>query len=227
MRTLLLTIIFIFSSGISMAAETHWGVAKNDKGDVVYTEKHIVTKKNGKYATSETIYYDPTKTEVIATMKSDYSRDALMPTYEFVDKKSGYKEGLRFQDGKYVIYNQEKGGKEEASVLKKKESLFSCQGWHYYLVENLSLLQKQDIALNLILPSELDFYEFKIKGAESTNTKVVANLELSNWLLRAFAPSLRLVYDKKLKRLVEYEGISNIPDNEGERQNVKIVYQYD
>ena len=52
-------------------------------------------------------------------------------------------------------------------------------------------------------------------------------LELDNWLLAVFAPSLKLVYDKSNRRLIEYEGLSNIPDSGGDRQDVRIIYEYE
>jgi hypothetical protein len=216
-----------FSNTTMASPEIYWGIAKTKDGKIAYTEKHLVTRDNGVIRKSETTYYKADRATPIASMVSDYSRSVNMPTYEFKDLRSGYKEGLRYQDGVYTIYNAEPKKKEESAPLSKTEAVFSCQGWHYYLIENLAKLEKQEIALNLILPSELDFYSFKIERVESTGDQVVANLELSSWLLSMFAPNLRLVYDKKQKKLVEYQGVSNILDSEGERQDVTIYYEFD
>ena len=53
-----------------------------------------------------------------------------------------------------------------------------------------------------------------------------AVLKLNHWLFRYFAPTLRLVYDSNSKKLVEYRGISNILDTDGNRQDVRIINKY-
>ena len=205
---------------------THMGIAKNQAGKVVYREWHEVQVVAGEVKSSLTTYYAPTSKEKIAELRSNYSKSIKMPTYEFVDLRTNYREGLRFENNKYIIYNQEAGELEGREVLSAKEALFSCQGWHYYLINNLSTLEKSDIALNLILPSELDFFRFRVQQVESSKDLVVADLKLSNWILSLFAPSLQLTYDKKLKKLVRYEGISNILTKNGETQDVVIDYDY-
>jgi len=220
--------VFISSVGFGASSiDVHWGIAKNDFGDVVYTEKHTVTRENGVTKRSETIYYDKTRNTKIATLISDYSKSISLPTYEFVDLRTGYREGLRFTGGTYVVYYKRPDEAEKSKVLSQEDGVFSCQGWHYYLIDNLAVLEKRDIALKLVLPSELDFYSFKIEKVKSTGDQVVANLELSNWLLSFFAPKLKLVYDKKERKLIGYKGISNILDKEGERQEVSIAYAYE
>jgi len=219
-------LLMVFSNALAEPI-VQWGEAKNASGATVYFEKHSILIKNGVLQSSETIYYDVNRQKEIGTMRSDYTKSLAKPTYDFVDLRSGYREGLRLSDSKYIVYYKKPDQEEKVKNLKDGESVFSCQGWHYYLLENLSVLEKQDITLNLVLPSELDFYSFKVRRAESSGTQIVAHLELSSWLLSFFAPKLQLVYDKELKRLIEYKGISNILDAKGDRQEVTIHYQYE
>jgi hypothetical protein len=119
-----------------------------------------------------------------------------------------------------------KDGEEKAEAITNTEDVFSCQGWHYYLVNNLAVLERENVELNLILPSELRALPFEIQRVRSQGDRVEAVLKLNHWLFRYFAPTLQLVYDSKSRRLVEYRGISNILDREGKRQDVRIVYKY-
>ena len=214
-------------SNASFAAEkeVHWGEARNEQGELVYREKHSVTREGGRVITSLTEYINPAG-QVIATMESDYSRNVSMPTYVFEDHLRGYREGLRREEGEYIIFKQKRGSKEETATVTNTEEVFSCQGWHYYLVNNLAALERGNVQLNLILPSELKALPFEIQQVRSTGDRVEAVLKYNHWLFRYFAPTLRLVYDRKSKKLVEYTGISNILDSEGDRQDVRIVYRY-
>ena len=225
--TVIAASLLVFSSSASLASEreVHWGEARNERGELVYEEKHSITREGDRVLTSLTEYISPTG-QVIATMESDYSRNVSMPTYVFEDRLRGYREGLRKENGAYIIFKQRGGNKEETQAVTNREDVFSCQGWHYYLVNNLAALERGNVQLNLILPSQLKAVPFEIQQVRSEGDRVEAVLELDHWLLRYFAPSLRLVYDSKSKKLVEYRGISNILDSRGDRQDVRIVFRY-
>ena len=60
------------------------GEARDEKGALVYTEKHVVSSEAGITTGSVTEYRAPDG-ELIATMRSDYSRSVAMPTYVFED----------------------------------------------------------------------------------------------------------------------------------------------
>jgi hypothetical protein len=220
------SLLMVFSSA-SLAAEreVHWGEARNEQGELVYREKHSVTREGDRVITSLTQYISPAD-QVIATMESDYSRNLSMPTYVFEDRRRGYREGLRDENGEYIIFKKTKDGEEEREAITNTEDVFSCQGWHYYLVNNLAVLERENVELNLILPSELRALPFEIQRVRSEKDRVEAVLKLNHWLFRYFAPTLQLVYDSKSRKLVEYRGISNILDSEGNRQDVRIVYKY-
>jgi hypothetical protein len=149
-----------------------------------------------------------------------------MPTYVFEDLRGNSREGLRWEGGAYVIFRQEGSASEKSVPLESERGVFSCQGWHYYLINHLELLEKDNITLNLILPSELRPYPFVVKKLSSDETRVSAELKLKHWLFRYFAPKLRLDYDKKKRRLIEFQGVSNILSKTGERQEVTIRYKY-
>ena len=227
LRTVIvISLLMVFSSAsLGAEREVHWGEARNEQGELVYKEKHTVTREGGRVITSLTEYISPAG-QVIATMESDYSQNISMPTYVFEDHLRGYREGLRKEDGRYIIFKQSRGGKEETEAVTNTEDVFSCQGWHYYLVDNLAALEQENVELNLILPSELKALPFEIQQVRSTGDRVEAVLKFNHWLFRYFAPTLRLVYDRKSKKLVEYTGISNILDSKGDRQDVRIVYRY-
>jgi hypothetical protein len=213
------------SSSFGADGEVHWGEARNERGKLVYREKHSVTREGDRVMTSLTEYISPAG-ELIATMESDYSRNLSMPTYVFEDRIRGYREGLRDEEGQYVIFKDSRDGEEETQAITNTKDVFSCQGWHYYLVNNLAALERGNIELNLILPAQLKAFPFEIQRVRSEGDRVEAVLKLDHWVFRYFAPTLRLVYDRKSKKLLEYRGISNILDSEGNRQDVIITYRY-
>ncbi|MBN1426460.1 hypothetical protein JXA88_18075, partial [Candidatus Fermentibacteria bacterium] len=142
--------------------DIYWSEARGKGGELAYRERHTATFEGERILHSLTEYLSP-EGELIATMESDYSLSVAMPTYLFEDLVRGSREGLRREGDDYVIFRQEPGKEEETKVLRETDSVFSCQGWHYFLVENLDLLAQSNLKLDLILPSELKAYTFQVE----------------------------------------------------------------
>lgn len=206
--------------------EFYVGEARDEKGRLVYTENHRVAFTKGIITGSVTEYTAPDG-KPIATLRSDYSRSVAMPTYIFEDSRRNYREGLRWQDGAYVIFHQQGSAPEKTSrLVGSDDRVFSCQGWHYYLLANLNLLERDNLTLTLVLPSELRPFPFIVKKLASDESRISAELSLKHWVFRYFAPKLLLEYDKQKGRLLEFHGVSNILNDAGKRQEVTIRYRY-
>lgn len=195
-----------------------------EKKQPVYTEVHKAYFEQGVLKKSTNDYFD-LKGQKIAELNSDYEKSLVMPTYLFRDILSKEEEGLRFENGRYVIFRKKDGEKEETNALKETENIFSCQGWHYYLISQLTAIKDKPILMKLIFPSRLDFYSFRVRLSEVDNHLLKLRLEFDSWVMRLFAPYLDIVYDRETKRLVYYYGPSNISNKEGEVQNVHIFYE--
>lgn len=227
LRGSVLSLLFTACAGAAGAVEeVYTGEARDEAGAVVYIEKPRVSFADARAIRSVTEYRAPDGA-LIATMRSDYSRSLALPTYVFEDLQQNHREGLRWQEGEYVIFHQAGGAPEKTSRLGSETGVFSCQGWHYYLINNLDLLEQDDVILNLVLPSRLRPFPFVVKQLASDESRLSAELSLQHWLFRYFAPKLRLEYDKKNRRLVEFQGVSNILTTTGDRQEVTIRYRYD
>lgn len=222
----LLWLALALLAGSAEAKDTAYlGEARDEKSNLVYTERHTVRSGAQGVSDSLTEYLAPDGS-LIATLRSDYSRSIALPTYVFEDLRRDYREGLRWQDGGYLVFHQAGSAAEKTARLGNDRGVFSCQGWHYHLIDNLSLLEKDNLTLNLVLPSELRPYAFVVKRLAADQSRISAELSLRNWLLRQFAPKMLLEYDREKRRLLEFRGVSNIQTKTGERQEVTIRYKY-
>jgi hypothetical protein len=218
--------VFPCQVGAEEYTETHWGDAKDANERLVYREKHEVRYENGRVQNSLTSYRDPSGRE-FARLESDYSLSIMMPTYVFSDFRRGHREGLRFEGGKYYIFDEDSGEAEKTKVLDDDTNVYSCQGWHYYLVNNLDKLVGGDaLEVRLIFPNRLQPYTFKILSLGSEGDTIRVKVRIANWLLSLFVPHLEVVYEKNKRKLIEYNGVSNIVDAEGKLQEVNITYEY-
>jgi hypothetical protein len=206
--------------------DVHWGEARDDDGNLLYREKHEVRYENGRVQHSLTSYIDSSGRE-FARLESDYRLSIMMPTYVFSDSRRNHREGLRFEGGRYYIFDEDSGEAEKTKILNDETNVYSCQGWHYYLVNNLDKLEGGDaLEVRLIFPNRLQPYTFKILSLGSEGDTIRVKVRIANWLLSLFVPHLEVVYDKKKKELIEYHGVSNIVDAEGKLQKVHITYKY-
>ena len=229
MKNFYLIFLFLLSlNGFSQEEKTKVFYAKayqdKERKILLYQEKHEAFYEKGRIVDSKNTYYNSTGKEIIATLNSDYRKNLLLPTYTFEDLRTESREGLKHTNLGYVIFRQEKGKSEETSSLGIAKNLFSCQGWHYYLVENLEKIEKEALEMNLIFPSKLSYYSFRAKTMKQDEKNLVIRLEFSNWFIRIFAPYLEITYDKKKREIVGFYGASNILDNNGIIQNVYIDY---
>lgn len=206
------------------ATSRYQGVARSGDGTVVYIEDHEVTFRGDRIVRSVTRYRRPDG-QPFALMDSDYSRSLERPTYFFRDDSRGYEEGLAYENGAYLIYFSEPGKPRRTRMLDQPGA-YSCQGWHYFLLDNLERIESGNLSLRLILPGRLDTFGFEFVAAESSARILKVRLRAANPILRAFAPSLLLTYDKSTRQLLQYRGVSNIPDARGRSQEVEITYAY-
>lgn len=197
---------------------------KEGTKEVLYYEYHEAKfDKNNRIVTSATEYLDD-KDKLLATLDSDYTKSLTMPTYLFADYRRGTSEGLKFKDENYYIFSIDTTGQVEEKKLEETEGIFSCQGWHYYIVKNLATLKSKPLDLKLIFPAKMDYYAFELKETEDTQSLLKLRLEFSNWFLSIFAPHLDLVYDKKSAKIISYTGPSNLLDAKGKIQYVDVIY---
>jgi len=230
-RLILLAVCFLAvlfcgraNAGDGESMETYWGVATDAEGTVLYREKHTTLYLDGRIRKSITNYLDPQGKE-IAMMESDYERSVALPTYVFKDYRRGYEEGVRFRDGIYYIFNRDSERGEKEKALGDTQDVYSCQGWHYYVVNNLEDLDRdQSFTLKLIFPNKLRTYPFKIQKMGSSDKTMNVRVRFDNRAISWLVPRLDLVYNKKDRKLLEFRGVSNIFDENDDLQDVRITY---
>lgn len=208
------------------------GEARDKKEQVVYIEKHradFLAKKIQK-ARTEYVRQDG---QLIAVIESDFKENVTVPNYVFKDERNGSSHGITMDGDKYVVWNQEKGkDKEQKIYLKsdfdKEDLVVGCQGLHYYLLDNLSVLRdKKKLSVKYIIPGRLDFFSFTLKIKNEDEEFIHLRLSINSIFLKLFASDLDIKYRKSDLRLIEYSGPSNLLDDSGGTQNVKIKYSYE
>ena len=214
--------------GAEAQGETFVGKAVNSKGTLEYVEYHTVTHTNGNVSGSQTIYYDANNTK-IGELISEYSFGPQFGSYDFRDIRAQHQDGAKVALDRIRLYRkQSREADIEETYLEKEEDQIVGQGFHQFIVHNLEQIAQGEIfQIQLVLPSRLDQYEFRIRKRKINGDTLYIRLEIDNWLLRMFAPHVDAEYDLKTRHLLRYEGISNLEDASGKHEKVTITYSYE
>jgi len=214
--------------GAEAKSETFAGKAVNSKGTLEYVEYHTVTFRNGKVSESQTIYYDADNNK-IGELISEYSFGPQFGSYDFRDIRAQYQDGAKVAlDRIWLFRKQSPEDDIEEKYLAKENDQIVGQGFHQFIVHNLEQIAQGEVfRIRLVLPSRLDQYEFRIRKRKINGDTLYIRLEIDNWLLRLFAPHIDAEYDLKTRRLLRYEGTSNLEDTSGKHKKVTITYAYE
>jgi len=208
--------------------ETFTGRAVNGNGVLEYIEHHYLEYENGKISESRTIYYDPHNRK-IGHLISEYSQGPQFGSYDFRAFRAEYPDGAIVTPRRIQLFKKE-GSEDNAEeiYLPRDTGQIVGQGIHHFIVHNLGAISRGEIIeVKMVLPSKLDQYDFRIRKLNLEGDTLYVRLEIDNWFLRLFVPDMDCEYDMKTRRLLRYEGISNLTDGSGKHAEVVITYSYE
>lgn len=210
--------------------EVFHGIARDDRGEIAYTEEHRMIYENGRPQRNETRYRDA-KGDEIAVLKSNFTTHPYVPSYSFEDRRFGRQDGT-FVDGNWVkIYGRaDQNAPVQQDQIRLENDMVTGQGLHVYLRDHLDELAEGDAIrqVRFLVPLEGRDFVFRIRRLNAPGAPGVAafNIEADSWLLRLFAPTLEVRYDRATRRLLSYRGASNLLGADRNVQNVTITYRY-
>lgn len=200
-------------------------------GRYLYSDNHKEFFKNGKHLFSDIEYKDG-EGKIFATKHIEFDQNPSLPTFETLDSRDGYTEGAEV-NGKTVrlYYRRKKEDNLEEKTYTPKTPAVMDGGFDYFVRLNWDSLMKGDrLQFHFVTPVQLDDYSFAVEKIEDTQWKnrsaVSLRLEVDNIVLKRIVDPFYLVYDKSSKRLLQFEGLSNINDSKGKSLKVKITYDY-
>jgi hypothetical protein len=223
----LLVLVSATGAGATVAVERFDGVARNEAGQIEYVEKHVVIYRENRVHSSRTTYFDP-QNRLIGELQSDYSEGYQFGSYDFVDLRGGLKNGAKVEGDLVRMYTQKDGGRAvETKVIPRVSNQIVGQGFHHFIVNNLEAIAAgKMLHVRMVLPAQLDDFKFRIRRSKIEEDVISIRLEIDHWFLRLFAPHVDTDYHLPSKRLLRYEGLSNLKDPSGAYKVVTISYEY-
>lgn len=206
------------------AADLHYeGTAYAADGRVAYREEHWLA------ADSRLVLYKCADGAPFARKRVAGGAEAIAPNFELVDGRDGYREGVRGAGGSRTVFYQEKAGAPEKSApLPAAQGAVIDAGFDAYVRRRWDELGgARDLRIPFLVPDHLGYFDLKLSAAgEAAEGGVpVRRLKMSLDAWYGFvAPTLQITYTAGERRLLRFEGISNVRDAAGRNQRVRIEF---
>lgn len=206
------------------------GRAFNEKGELVYIEKHEVNYQD-KLVSSKVRYLRPDSDEILAELEINYAPSQILPNSKFQDLRTSRVNEISWieEEQKIKVSSREdKDSDLKSTTIDVSQNLLSAHGINNFIRQNFDELSKEGASkkFKFVVPIRQEAYDFKVLPSKINETEVVFTIKVNNWFIRMFAPEIRLVFDKETKRIIRFEGLSNITKADGETQDVIVKYTY-
>lgn len=195
----------------------------------LYTEVHEQVIEDGRWVRGSIAYHRPDGSR-IGFKPLDFSSDPYVPAFELTIDDSGYTEGISDNGDPIVVTRRESAGAQlETRRIERDGLTCADSGFHNVLVDNFEqLMRRERVQLRLVAAGSLDQFKFRARriddGSFENRTSARFLVEPDS-LLRFLVDPLELSYDPDTRKLLEYRGLSNIPNPEtGKPYVARIAY---
>ncbi|WP_297800168.1 hypothetical protein [Arenimonas sp. GDDSR-1] len=216
-----IVLLLLAISGAATAAESvryEQGLAWDlQKKRLLYTESHWSRFENN-LLSERTVLYRCADGTPFARKVISYAPSRLAPAFDFKDARLGYREGLRWKNGRASVWFDGSGGYRERQ-LQNSPDLVADAGFDGFIRSRWpQLLGDRRQQLQFAVPSRLDSYGFHLQriGAAVYREQAaqIFRLGLDGWL-GLVAPDIEVTYSSNGSRLLRFKGLSNIRDDDG------------
>lgn len=223
MKRSVLLLLFLLAPAAQAAISFEEGVARDPQDNaLLYREQHLLRRQDGQPLERLVLYRCADGTP-FARKRVDYRGSPQAPSFSLEDARDGYGEGLRRGGGGDTVWVRERrGGSERSAPLRGHPQLVADAGFDEFIRRNWRpLLAGESVPLRFAVPARLESLGFKVSrvGAARFGDEPAElfRLRLGGWL-GWIAPHIDVAYGRDSRRLLRFEGLSNLRADDGESQ---------
>lgn len=209
----------LLSPAASAALLQHRGEARDPQtGRVLYLEEHLL-RQQADTPLQRLVVYRCADGTAFGRKSIDYRYSRLAPAFEFEDVRAGYREGLRHTSGPELWFA---GRSKEGRSLITTPGLVADAGFDELVrTQWPRLLAGESLRFDFAVPTRQRTYALKLRYAGEDEvageTAVRFRLGFDGWL-GSLLPEVALFYDRDDRRLLRFDGLSNLRSDDGRRQ---------
>ncbi len=199
-----------------------------ESGMLLYIERHLLRERKGKPLARLVTYLCPDGAP-FARKIVDYGPSAIAPSFSLTDGRDGYREGMRRANAKVETYvRRAVGGAERTVAMEDDVRIVADAGFDEYVRRHWQALsQGNSLPIEFVVPASLRTYSFTLRKIASTRIRGVPaytfRLKLGG-LLGLVAPKIDISYARDSRRLLRFEGITNLRDDRGRQWSARIDF---
>lgn len=196
----------------------------------LYTEVHEQSlAADGAVQSAVTTYHDAQGRE-IARKTLDFRQHRTVPVYRMDIPALRYAEGISRNTPQVALFKRD-ADRESRKTLPLGEGLVAADaGFNQLLQDQLPAIRKgETVRFSLIVAGRTDRYSFRARKVDETAGPAGPTLRVRvepDSLLRLLVDPIALSYDIDSRRLVSYQGVSNIldPGTQEVYRHIRITY---
>lgn len=194
---------------------------------LLYRETHYLF--SGDHGGERVVLYQCPDGRAFARKRSRDDGNAQAPDFDLIDARVGYREGVRRNADQREVYVQRTAAQpEQADPLRLPVDGVIDTGFDVFAQAHWDALVRGDtVRFDFLVPSRRTFYAFKVSKVDlpvAPPGSITFRMASSSWL--AFLlPHIDISYDLTTRRLVRYEGLSNVRDVKTGK-NYRVHYEY-
>jgi hypothetical protein len=197
-------------------------------GKMIYSEQHFLHLRDNALVERVTLYRCPNGKPFGRKLLQTKGK-AQMPEFETTDTRLGYREGLQTRaKGLTVFYQSSLKKPEKSELLDAKRVMVADAGFDEFVRLNwTALTQGKAVALDFIVPSQLDYLGFKVKWLRKStfNGEAVQVFKLApSGILGWVTSGIDVSYADSDRSLRSFSGLSNLRDLSGDNYEAKIDF---
>jgi hypothetical protein len=201
---------------------------------LIYTEHHTIQLDQAGNYLSQRVEYKSPEGELLVMKILEYGDRAFLPSMNFQDKRNNQR--IAATPAKQHVY-LERGSdaaleRFEVKIASNITPVLDA-GFDRLLSKNWEILRSGEmLEFDFFAPTRASMIGFQLSEMPSATPDIARfKIEPSTWIVRLLVEPIILDYDAVSRRLLRYEGITNIPRSEGgvvldENYNAEILYSY-
>lgn len=195
--------------------------------ELLYGERHIL-RYHGARLIERTVLYSCADGSPFARKRVTYAEDQA-PDFFFDDASNGMREGVRSEgEARTMFFKANQAAVEKSAPLPPVPGLVADAGFDNFIPAHWSALMRgATVPLPFLVISRLQVMNFEVQHLRADHfdgrATEVFRMKLSGILGLLFS-GIEVAYDSAERRLVHYEGLSDLRDASGDNLQADIVF---
>jgi hypothetical protein len=200
---------------------------EQESDSLLYFEHHRETLCDGARRHWQVTYVG-VDGDTLATKSLDFSRHAIKPDVILNDRRTGYREGAVVRGDSIEMFRRlDRTAPEHRDSFHPERLAAINAGFDQAIRSYWDLLASGSrVEFDFAVPDRLRSFHFRIRRLGKPGDTLRLRIEPANWWLRWVVSRIDITYDSKTRRVLVYEGITDMRDERGRRYRARIDFDY-